>query len=79
MAVTEDFGAVSSLDLQWQTTLAGTYTLEVSDVGDDGTGTYRVCLARLPGSFSVPPLDEGGALTNGDVHPGTIDLADVDI
>ncbi|MEO1201068.1 MAG: hypothetical protein AAFX10_00075 [Pseudomonadota bacterium] len=60
--------------------LSGTYVVEVGDRSTipDGTGTYTVFYARVPGSFVVPGGDEGGTLQNGDVHPGVIDLADMD-
>jgi len=62
-----------------QASLAGTYTIEVKDVFDDGTGTYTLYLANVPGSFVIPAGDEGGALTNGGMHAGSIDLGDMDM
>src|SRR5262249_18313125 len=36
-------------------------------------------LARAPGSFIVPPNDEGGDLINGATHSGTIHVGDLDM
>ena len=60
--------------------LSGAYTVRVSssDNGNDGTGAYLLTMARTPGAFVVPPGDEGGALANGDNHPGRIHLGDLD-
>src|SRR4030095_118908 len=60
--------------------LAGTYTVLVG-TGDSlgvGTGTSRLTLAKTPGAFVVPPVDAGGARTNGATHAGTIHLGDLD-
>ena len=61
--------------------LTGTYTVLVAsdDTGHDATGTYRLTLAKIPGGFVVPPGDEGGPMINSFSHPGTIDLADLDL
>ncbi len=59
--------------------LNGTYRVLVDDPNADGTGTYRIYLARVPGAFVIPVGDEGGPLTNGDAHAGTIELGDLDI
>ncbi|MCC7155820.1 MAG: RHS repeat protein, partial [Bryobacterales bacterium] len=60
--------------------LTGTYTLVVAsaDSGSNGTGTYRLTLAKTPGNFVVPSGDEGGAMTNGANHTGAIHLGDLD-
>ncbi len=65
----------------------GPYTVVVSDAdlnsasGDSlgNTGTYRLHLAVSPGAFIVPGGDEGGALTNGATHEGTIHPGDLDM
>src|SRR4029077_17302601 len=43
-----------------------------------GTGAYRLYFAQSPGTFIVPPGDEGGPLTNGGNYDGTIQLGDLD-
>ncbi len=69
----------ASTNVSHQALVPGIYTVEVSDSSSNGTGTYRIYLGRIPGSLFVPPGDEGGPLASGDVHPGTIDLGDLDL
>src|SRR5438477_183586 len=57
----------------------GTYTVVVSDETDAQTGTYRLYFAKVPGGLVVPGGDQGGPLTNGGNHDGTIGLGDLDI
>src|SRR5438876_352271 len=62
-------------------TNGGTFTVLVSDSQNffyGGTGAYRLYFARFPGAFVVPAGDEGGPLTNGGNHDGTIQLGDLD-
>src|SRR3989449_76125 len=60
----------------------GTYTVIVGT--NDGFGRnndpggYRLTLAKGPGVFATSPGDEGGDLTNGATHAGTIYLGDLD-
>ena len=58
----------------------GTYTVLVAsaDAGMDATGSYLLTLAKVPGSFVVPDGDEGGPMTNGANHAGTIHVGDLD-
>src|SRR3989475_709079 len=44
----------------------------------NGTGRYLLTLAKGPGAFATSPGDEGGDLTNGATHAGTIYLGDLD-
>ncbi|MEP7348058.1 MAG: PPC domain-containing protein, partial [Gemmatimonadaceae bacterium] len=61
--------------------LTGTYTVlaATNDQGFNDTGTYRLMAAQLQGNFIVSPGDEGGPLTNGANHPGSILIGDVDL
>jgi hypothetical protein len=61
--------------------LTGTYTVLVAsaDAFNDATGAYRLTLAKTPGVFTVPPGDEGGAMTNGQDHQGAIHIGDLDM
>jgi hypothetical protein len=61
--------------------LSGTYTVLVAsnDSFHDATGSYRLTLAKAPGSFVVPSGDHGGAMTNGDNHEGAIYVGDLDM
>jgi hypothetical protein len=61
------------------TTSSGTFTVLVSDssyYGIGGTGKYRLYFAKFPGAFVI--ADDGGPLTNGGNHDGTILLGDLD-
>jgi hypothetical protein len=60
--------------------LTGTYTVLVAsnDGGNDATGSYRLTLAKIPGTFEVPVGDEGGPMTNGANHAGVIHIGDLD-
>lgn len=61
-------------------TNTGTFTVIVDDVvSTTATGTYRLTLAKSPGAISVAPGDEGGPLTNGVMHTGTLDVGDLDV
>jgi hypothetical protein len=62
-------------------TITGTYTLLVGsfDSGFDGTGMYQLTMTRPPGPITVSAGDQGGPLTNGLLHTGTITLGDVDV
>ena len=60
-------------------TQSGTFTVIANSYYNDGTGTYRLRFAKVPGAFVIPVGDEGGPLTNGASHDGTIDLGDLDI
>lgn len=61
--------------------LTGSYTVVVgsADSGYDAEGDYRLRLAKVPGAFTVPDGDQGGALTNGANHAGHIDIGDFDM
>src|SRR5262245_64695509 len=41
--------------------------------GHDATAQYRLTLAKVPGTVTVPVDDEGGPMTNGVNHTGVID------
>jgi len=59
----------------------GTYLVLVAsfNTGFNGTGTYRLTMTHTPGPITVSPGDDGGPLTNGGMHTGTIDTGDVDV
>jgi len=74
---TRSGGVAARLDIQAEFT--GTYTVNVTDANGTGTGTYRLRLAQVPLAFTVPTGDEGGPMTNGVSHQGTIDVGDLDL
>ena len=57
---------------------SGTYRIIVGDAHINNTGNYLLRLAQAPQNFVVRPGDDGGPLTNGANHPGTITLGDLD-
>jgi trimeric autotransporter adhesin len=60
-------------------TNSGTFTVVVSAVALNQTGTYNLNLAKVPGAFATAPGDDGGTLTNGAAIHGMIDLGDLDM
>ncbi|MBI3853883.1 MAG: hypothetical protein HY298_26965, partial [Verrucomicrobia bacterium] len=72
-------GAVAA-EIAVTATNTGTFTVIVDDAfGTTATGTYRLTLAKSPGAVFVAPGDEGGPMTNGVMHTGTIDVGDLDV
>ena len=61
--------------------VTGTYLVLVAsfDTGFDGAGTYRLTMTKTPGPITVSAGDEGGPLTNGVAHNGTILQGDLDV
>ena len=59
----------------------GTYTVVVSPHFNipQSVGTYILRLARAPAPFTTPQGDEGGTISNGENHAGTITAGDLDI
>jgi hypothetical protein len=59
----------------------GTYVVVVAsfDSGFDGTGSYRITMAKSTGPITVSPGDQGGPLTNGGMHTGEILRGDLDV
>ena len=75
-------GGLLVVELALTATNSGTYTVLMADsnFGDfGGTGAYRLYFAQFPGAFVVPSGDEGGSLTNGGNHDGTIQVGDLDL
>jgi hypothetical protein len=61
--------------------VTGTYLVLVAtfDVGYDGEGTYQLTMAHTPGPITISGGDDGGPLTNGALHTGTITQGDLDV
>jgi hypothetical protein len=61
--------------------VTGTYLVLVAsfDSGFDGTGTYRLSVARTSGAITVTAGDEGGPLTNGGIDTGEILRGELDV
>jgi uncharacterized repeat protein (TIGR01451 family) len=60
---------------------SGTYTVIIAsnDSGFNDTGDYRLTLSHNPGAFVVSGGDQGGAMTNGAHHEGSIRPGDLDL
>jgi RHS repeat-associated protein len=75
-----DSGSGSAAELAITATNSGTFTVLVSDGGYGGlggTGTYQLSCLKVPGAFVVSPGEQGGAITNGTLNPGTISAGDL--
>src|ERR1044071_4832895 len=61
-------------------TNSGTFLVVIGDIssGLAGAGNYHLTLAKTGSPVTISPSDEGGALTNGATHLGTIDVGDLD-
>ncbi len=59
----------------------GTYLVVVGDFssGFSGSGNYQMTLAKTGDPVVVSPGDEGGPMTNGAMHTGTISVGDLDL
>src|SRR5438034_1842288 len=72
----------SAVQIAVTATTTGTYTVIVGTNDGFGrnedTGGYLLTLAKGPGAFATSAGDEGGALTDGATHAGTIYLGDLD-
>ena len=75
-----DSGA-NATEIGVRATNSGTFLVVVGDFsgGYAGSGTYRLTLARTGSPIVISPGDEGGPLTNGVMHIGTIELGDLDV
>ncbi len=78
--VTSNSGSVST-DVVHTASVSGIFTVPLKDASftPDGTGNYEVYFTLSKGPFTVPPGDEGGPITSGERHTGTIDLGDMDL
>jgi len=57
----------------------GTYSVVISDSANTHTNAYRLTLAKTGDPVVIAPGDEGGPMTNGFMHTGTIDVGDLDV
>ncbi|MFO1476961.1 MAG: hypothetical protein U1F98_09965 [Verrucomicrobiota bacterium] len=72
-------GAVAA-EVAVTATNAGTFTVRISDGtgATNQTGPYRLSLAKTGGSIVVDAGDQGGPMTNGVMHAGTILAGELD-
>jgi hypothetical protein len=60
-------------------TNTGTYTVVAQSYYQNRASLYTLSLAKIPGSLSSAPGDDGGPLTNGLAHQATNSLGDLDV
>jgi Divergent InlB B-repeat domain len=60
-------------------TNSGIFKVQFKSFYSNGSGTYRINLAKAPGEFANSPGDEGGTLTNGASYNGTLPMGDLDM
>jgi hypothetical protein len=71
----------NAAEIDVRATLTGTYTVLVSTFDWDtqvGSMSYVLTVAKTPGPYTVSSGDEGGPMTNGVIHAGTIGVGDLD-
>jgi hypothetical protein len=81
-ALLDSFAASGfAAEVSVRATNSGTFTVVAGDFsgGFAGSGGYRLTLAKTGESVVVSAGDEGGALVNGVMHTGTIDVGDLDV
>jgi hypothetical protein len=72
-------GSARDAEVTYTTELPGTYRVLVTSYFAAGTGTFGLSLANPLAPVDVGENDEGGPLTNGAVHSGTIPVGDLDV
>ena len=70
----------TSAKLDVRAPLTGTYSVLVANNTNfpGGPGNYMLTLVKTPGPYTISAGDEGGPMTNGATHTGTIGIGDVD-
>jgi hypothetical protein len=73
--------SVAGAEVELTAAANGNYMVIVSDFSSafGGSGGYRLTLAKTGSPVSVSPGDEGGPLSNGIMHTGTIEVGDLDV
>jgi hypothetical protein len=72
-------GAIAG-EVAVRATNSGTFLLIAGDqtAGLTGSGTYRLTMAKTASPLTISATDEGGVLTNGLAHLGSIEAGDMD-
>ena len=71
--------ASSAAEIAVSATNTGTFTVIVDDnAGTTATGTYRLTLVKTGDPIMITPGDEGGPMTNGFAHTGSLPVGDLD-
>jgi len=69
----------SAAEIAVTATTNGTYTVIISDNANTHTNAYRLTLAKTGDPVVIAPGEEGGPMTNGFMHTGTIDVGGLDV
>ncbi|HXJ56814.1 MAG TPA: hypothetical protein VNU68_09130, partial [Verrucomicrobiae bacterium] len=71
----------SGAEVSFRATNSGTFLVVVGDGNNGfvGSGSYRLTLAKTGSPVEVSPGDQGGPLTNGIMHTGSIEVGDLDV
>jgi trimeric autotransporter adhesin len=72
-------GNSTDWELAYTVTSGGVFTVLVSSYYTGGAGSFVLHLAQFPEPFIVPSGDEGGPMTNGGSHTGTLTLGDLEL
>ena len=72
---------LAAAQVLFRATNSGSFTLVAGDFssGYAGSGGYRLTLAKTGDPIVISAGDEGGPMTNGVMHTGTINVGDADI
>jgi trimeric autotransporter adhesin len=70
---------IRDVDLQYQATNSGNFTVVVGSYYYNGNGAYILSLAHVPDAVTVSSGDQGGAMTNGYLHTGFLEIGDMDV
>jgi trimeric autotransporter adhesin len=73
---------VAAAEIALRATNSGTFLVVIANdpyYTDAASGTYLLTLAKTGSPIVVSPGDEGGRLTNGVAHVGTITIGDLDL
>ena len=74
--------AASAAEVTFRATNSGTFLVVVANnpfYSDAASGTYVLTLAKTGDPIVVSPGDEGGPMTNGVAHQGSLPLGDLDL
>ena len=77
--VATNFGTIAS-DLFVSTPISGVYRVIVKEASADvpSSGSYNLYYTNTGQAVETPQEDQGGALLNGGIHEGRIELGDID-
>jgi hypothetical protein len=81
-ALQDSYGASTvAAETGIRATNTGQFTVVAADLSSfyTGKGAYRLKLGKTGSAIAIAPNDDGGPLTNGWMHTGTVDIGDMDV